>query len=118
VHYRELVVWQKAMQMAKAVYQIAPKLPKEETYAMRSQLTRAAASIPANIAEGWARESEREKAQFLSIAQGSLAETETFLTLCNELGWIQPEESEKAQALLTEVGKMLTAMRRTYRDKR
>ncbi|MBA2245895.1 MAG: four helix bundle protein [Gemmatimonadetes bacterium] len=118
MHYRELTVWRKAMDLAKEVYRLAPLLPREETYGMRSQITRAAASIPANIAEGWARESSREKAQFLSIAQGSLAETETFLTLCEEIGWFPAKETELLRSLLTEVGKMLTTLRRTFREKR
>lgn len=62
MHYRELVVWQKAMEVAKVEYRLAPMLPREETYGMRSQITRAAASVPANIAEGWTRESVRERA--------------------------------------------------------
>ena len=115
MHYRELTVWQKAMEAAKEVYRLAPSLPREETYGMRSQITRSAVSIPANIAEGWARESRREKAQFLAIAQGSLAETETFLTLCEEIGWFPATETEPLRSLLTEVGKMLTTMRRTFR---
>jgi len=75
-------------------------------------------SIPANIAEGWTRESEKEKAQFLAVAQGSLAETETFLTLCEEIGWFPASETERLRALLTEIGKMLTTMRRNFRDHR
>ena len=115
MHYRELVVWQKAMALAKEVYRLAPMLPREETYGMRSQITRAAASVPANIAEGWTRESDKEKAQFLSIAQGSLAETETFLTLCEEIGWFHEDKAAAAHALIQEVGKMLSAMRRKRR---
>ena len=115
VHYRNLVVWQKAMAMAVEVYRLAPLLPREETYGMRSQMTRAAASVPANIAEGWTRESEREKAHFLSIAQGSWAETETFLTLCEEIGWLPSDKTTAARALMQEVGRMLSAMRRKQR---
>jgi four helix bundle protein len=85
---------------------------------MRSQLTRATVSVPANIAEGWARESEKEKAQFLAVAQGSLAETETYLTLCEQIGWFPTSETEILRALLTEIGKMLTTMRRNFRDHR
>src|ERR687897_184648 len=94
VHYRELIVWRKAITAAVEVYRLAPRLPREETYGMRSQLTRAAVSVPANIAEGWARESPKEKAQFLSIAQGPLAETDTLLTLCEEIGWFPTTETE------------------------
>lgn len=116
--YRQLVVWQKAMDLARAVYGLAPMLPREETYGMRSQLTRAAVSIPANIAEGWARESRAEKAQFLAIAQGSLAETETLLTLCEQIGWFPKPDTATLRRLIEEVGRMLTAMRRNLRETR
>lgn len=118
MHYRELTVWRKAMDVAKEVYRLAPRLPREEIYGMRSQITRAAASVPANIAEGWTRESDKEKAQFLAIAQGSLAETETFLTLCEEIGWLPAAETEHLRMRLNEVGKMLTTLRRKFRDNR
>jgi four helix bundle protein len=115
MHYKELIVWQKAMEAAREVYQLAPKLPREETYGMRSQITRAAVSIPANIAEGWARESTREKAQFLAIVQGSLAEGETLLTLCEQVGWFPEQETKKLRSLWDEVGRILTTMRRKLR---
>ena len=116
MHYRELTVWQKAIDAAKEVYRLAPMLPREETYGMRSQITRAVTSVPANIAEGWSRESNKEKAQFLAIAQGSLAETETFLTLCEEIGWFPKAETGRLRGLLNEVGKMLTTLRRNFRN--
>lgn len=115
MHYRELIVWQKAMALTREVYRLAPRLPREETYGMRSQITRAAVSIPANIAEGWARESSKETGQFLAIAHGSLAETETLLTLCEQLGWFPHQETIKVRALLDEVSRMLTTMRRNRR---
>jgi four helix bundle protein len=87
MHYRELRVWQRAMEAAREVYRLVARLPREETYGMRSQITRAVVSVPANIAEGWTRESTKEKTQFLAVAHGSLAETETLLTLCEQLGW-------------------------------
>ena len=83
---------------------------------MRSQLTRAAVSVPANIAEGWTRESRREKAQFLAIAQGSLAETDTLLILCEEIGWFSETDTARLRSLLIEVGKMLSAMRHKLRE--
>ena len=118
MHYRELTVWRKAMDLCKEVYGLVPLLPREETYGMRSQITRAAISIPANIAEGWARESEKERAQFLAIARGSLAETETLLTLCEELGWFPPEKTTTLRSLVVEVGKMLSTLRRKLREAR
>lgn len=118
LHYRELVVWQKSMDLAQAIYRLTPQFPREETYGMRSQITRAAVSIPANIAEGWTRESRNEKAQFLAIAQGSLAEVETLLTLCERIGWFQPQETILARGLIDEASRMLTTMRRKLREGR
>ena len=115
MHYREAIVWQKAMGVAREVYRLVPRLPREETYGMRSQITRAAVSIPANIAEGWTRESDREKAQLLAIAQGSLAETETLLTLCEQIGWFPEAETQILRGLLDEVSRMLTTLRRQRR---
>ena len=116
MHFRELVLWQKAMALAKGIYSMAHLLPREETYGMRSQITRAVASVAANIAEGWTRESQKEKANFLSIAQGSLAETETFLILCEEIGWFEMEQTKELHGLIEEVGKMLSSLRRKLRE--
>ncbi|MDR1605440.1 MAG: four helix bundle protein [Gracilibacteraceae bacterium] len=117
IHYKESILWKKAMQISLEIYQLAPKLPKEETYGMRSQITRAAISIPANIAEGWGRESTKEKARFFAIAQGSLAETETLLTLCEHIGWFLNAETTQVRTFLDEVSRMLTTMRKKFRDK-
>lgn len=116
MHYRETILWQKAMEAAREVYRLTPRLPKEETYGMRLQITRAAVSVPANIAEGWTRETSRDKANFLAIAQGSLAEAETLLTLCEDLGWFPKEETLHLRNLWDEVSRMLTTMRRKRRD--
>jgi four helix bundle protein len=116
MHYRELTMWRKAMDATLEVYRLAPRLPREEVYGMRSQLTRAAVSVPANIAEGWTRESPRDRAQFLAIAQGSLAESETLLTLCEEIGWFAVADTVQLRSLQTEVSKMLSTMRRRLRE--
>ena len=118
MHYRETTVWNKAMHMVQEVYRLAPRLPREETYGMRSQITRAAVSVPANVAEGWTRESTREKLQFLAIAQGSLSEAETLLTLCERLGWFPERETSRLRDLIDEVSRMLTTMRRNRRAKK
>ncbi|HHH29207.1 MAG TPA: four helix bundle protein [Polyangiaceae bacterium] len=117
MHYRKLIVWDKAMETAREIYRLVPRLPKEETYGMRSQITRSVVSIPANIAEGWTRESSKDKAHFLAIAQGSLAETETLLTLCEDLGWFPVSETATLRNLLDEVSRMLTVLRRKARHK-
>src|ERR1700674_4730148 len=79
--YRDLLVWQKAMHLAAEAYRLGRLLPKVEEYRLTSQLLRAAASVPANIAEGHARGTRKDYAHFVSIARGSLAETETILLL-------------------------------------
>ena len=114
--YRGLIVWQKAMEVAREVYRLVPRLPREETYGMRSQITRAAVSIPANIAEGWSRETRKDKGRFLAIAQGSLAETETLLALCEDLEWFPTEETARLRGLLDEVSRILTTLRRKHRQ--
>lgn len=115
--YRDLIAWKKAMVLAREVYRLAPKLPREETYGMRSQLTRAAVSIPSNIAEGWSRETGRDRAHFLAIAHGSLAETETLLTLCEEIGWFSATDTQTLHSLLLEVGRILGALRSQLRSR-
>ncbi len=116
VNYRKAVAWQKAMDVAREVYGLAPRLPDEERYGMRSQITRAAVSVAANIAEGWSRETPRDKAYFLAIAQGSLAETETLLTLCEDFTWFPREETSTLRSLLDEVSRILTTLRRQLRQ--
>ncbi len=114
--YRQAVVWQKAMGIAREVYGLTPRLPDVERYGMRSQITRAAVSIPANVAEGWSRETRKDKAHFFAIAQGSLAETETLLTLCEDFGWFPQEQTKSLRELLDEVSRILTTLRRQGRQ--
>ena len=103
------------MEAARETYRLTPRLPGTENYGMRSQITRAAVSMPANIAEGWTRETVKDKAHFLAIAQGSLAETETPLTLCEDLGWFPQSETQTLRGLLDEVSRILTTLRRKMR---
>ena len=114
--HRDLKVWQKAMDLAVAVYGLAAKFPPTETYRLGSQITRAAASVPANIAEGNARGTKRDYANFLSVAKGSLMETETFLMLAIRLRFLSPEETATAFSLVTEISKMLTTLRSRLRE--
>ena len=85
-NYRELIVWQEAIKIAKAVYELTAKFPKQEMYALADQLRRAAVSVPSNIAEGQARKSPGDFRRFLHIALGSLAEVDTQLVLAQEFG--------------------------------
>jgi four helix bundle protein len=99
------------MDLAVAVYGLAGKFPPTETYRLGSQITRAVASVPANIAEGNARGTKRDYANFLSTAKGSLMETETFLMLAVRLKFLSQDETTLAFGLVTEISKMLTALR-------
>jgi four helix bundle protein len=104
------------MDLAEIVYQLSAKFPATETYRLCAQVTRAAASVPANIAEGSARGSRRDYSNFLSIAKGSLMETETFLMLAVRLRYISQTEAATAFDLLTEISKMLTSLRSRLRE--
>ncbi|MDE2308445.1 MAG: four helix bundle protein [Xanthomonadaceae bacterium] len=115
MHYRETVVWTRAMRVAREVYGLARLLPREEMYGMRAQMTRAEVSVPSNIAEGWTRESKAEKRQFLAVAQGSLAELETQLTLCEEIGWFSIAQTKPLRQDIDETSRILTALRRRWR---
>ena len=92
--HRDLLVWQKAMDLVELVYSITNLFPTSETYRLTAQLTRAAVSVPANIAEGYGRASTRDYAHFLSIAKGSLMETETLLMLAVRLKYLTDSSSE------------------------
>lgn len=109
--HRDLIVWQKAMDLAVDVYGLAGRFPRQEMYRLVDQITRSVASIPANIAEGRSRASRKEFANFLAIAKGSLMETETFLTLAVRLHYVASPDAEPAFSLITEISKMLTALR-------
>ena len=106
--YRDLVVWQQAMELCESVYVLLRKFPVEEKYALCDQLRRAVVSIPSNIAEGNGRGSKTEYARFLAIARGSLFEVRTQLELSERLGYVRvPEE---ARLLIDSISKMLFAL--------
>lgn len=113
--FKELIVWQRAMQLVKSVYLATEKLPKAEYYELRSQMRRAAVSIPSNISEGYKRSTTGEYVHFLGIADASAAELETQMILCKELCFdLDLGESE---SLLIEVQKMLTVLKWTLKSK-
>lgn len=114
--YRDLVVWQKSMALAVEVYRLAKQLPKDEQYRLTSQLLRAAASVPANIAEGHARGTRKDYAKFISVSRGSLAETETFLTLAERVGLLSPSDIAHSISLCDEVSRMLLSLHSRLRD--
>lgn len=105
--YKELNVWKKSITLVKLVYPLIQQLPQTEKFALCDQMRRAAISIPSNIAEGKARTSGKEFRHFLEIAQGSRAELETQLIICEELGYLSHEQIAPALLLSDELRKML-----------
>jgi four helix bundle protein len=108
--YRDLEVWQKAMDLVEEVYRIAGRFPSQEKYGLTGQLQRAAVSIPANIAEGYARMHRKEYLQHLSIARGSLAEVETHLAIAVRLGFASKDDVIGTWNRAQDVGKLLTRL--------
>jgi carbamoyl-phosphate synthase large subunit len=111
-HYKDLLVWQKGMTLAKLVYKLTMRFPAEERYGLTSQLRRAAVSVPSNIAEGQARHGTKEFLQFLSHAEGSLAELETQLLLSVEMGFAQQIDVDPPLQEIDELQKMIVALKR------
>jgi four helix bundle protein len=104
--HKDLIVFQKADELALLIYKITEQFPKTEIFGITSQLRRAALSVPTNIVEGYARKSKKELAQFINIALGSLAETEYLLDFSKRLGY-SGTDTLPIDALIDEVGKLL-----------
>ena len=110
--YRDLVVWQKAYALSLAVYGATRVFPRDEVYGLRSQMRRAAISIPSNIAEGYGRRTTAEYTRSLNIAYGSNCELETQLSLAADLDYIDRAVAGRLGQQTAEVERMLTALRR------
>ena len=115
--YQDLEVWQRSMELAEVVWRLSARFPGEERFGMTSQLRRAATSVPANIAEGAERHGTREFLQFLGIASGSLAETETFLLLSERLGLLPSNRVNDALKQAATVGRLLHGLKRSLRER-
>ena len=111
--HKDLIVWQKSMDLVVAVYKLTDSFPKSEMYVLTSQMRRASISIPSNIAEGRKRGGAKEYRHFLVIAISSAVELETQIELSKRLGFIKFDECKTVDSLLNEVLKMLTQMIKT-----
>ena len=107
--HRDLRVWQQSIDFVSSIYLMTRSLPKEELFGLVSQMRRTAVSVPSNIAEGYARGTDKEKIHFLRISSGSMSELETQLTLCLKLGYISQEEYNATSEKLVSVWKQLNA---------
>lgn len=116
-NYKDLVVWQKAMDLVEEVYGITQMLPPEEKYSLGDQIRRSAVSIPSNIAEGTSRATDKEMIHFLYIAQGSRAELETQLELSYRIGYTSEQQIQELIEHSNEVGRMLTGLIKTLKSK-
>lgn len=106
--YRDLIVWQRSIELVKLIYQLSAEFPREELYSLKSQIQRAAVSVPSNIAEGQARgHNPVEFSRFLKIALGSLAEIDTQLEIANQLNYLSVEAIHPADELIAEIRRML-----------
>jgi four helix bundle protein len=116
-HYRELIAWQKAIELVEVIYRATETFPRTETYGLTSQLRRAAISIPSNIAEGQGRNTTRDFLHFLSIAQGSVCEVETQIIVATRLGYVDMQREAILLETVAEVGRLLTGLRRSLTRK-
>lgn len=108
--YRDLRVWQRAIELSIAIYKLTADFPREEIYGLSSQLRRAGVSIASNIAEGWGRASSGEYKHFVGIARGSNFEVQTQLVIARSLAFGAPQKLQTTEDLSAEVGKMLVAL--------
>ena len=112
--FRDLIVWHKAHELVLKVYAYTKNFPREETFGLKSQMRRAAVSVAANIAEGFAKQTLREKIKFMNIAQGSLEETRYYFILSLDLNYGRNEE---LQLLATTISKLLNSYINSMREK-
>ncbi|OJX31178.1 MAG: four helix bundle protein [Chryseobacterium sp. 36-9] len=115
-HFKELIVWQKSIDLVTKIYKVTEKFPSNEIYGLTSQLRRASVSIPSNIAEGNTRRSKADYVQFLRIARGSCSEVETQIIISKNLGFIDENSFEELSFNIIEISKMLSGLINSLKD--
>lgn len=115
--FRELEVWQKAHRLVLEIYRLTDTFPDRERFGIVSQIRRSAASVPANIAEGFGRRTTKELLQFLVTANGSLEETRYFLILSKDLGYLLEVKFDELDKICTSVAQMIAAMGRSLKER-
>ncbi|MFH1231412.1 MAG: four helix bundle protein [Planctomycetota bacterium] len=108
--YKDLLIWQKGIDLVKDIYNLTKKFPKSEQYGLIDQIHRSAISVPSNIAEGQARQHSKEFIQFLYISLGSLAELDTQFIISKELAYINEDDLTKIDSKITEIRKMISGL--------
>jgi four helix bundle protein len=113
--FRDLVVWQRAIQLTVDIYQLTAKFPDAERFGLTSQMRRAAVSIASNISEGYGRSTKGEYVQFVGHARGSCSELETQIVIAKALGFGSPSNLDSAESLCKDVGRLLGALMKSLR---
>ncbi len=116
-NYRDLVAWQRAMDLVEGVYGLARRLPSDELFGLISQMRRAVVSVPSNIAEGEGRNSPNDFARFLAIANGSLREVETQLFIAVRLKYLANDDITNAISLCEETGRIINGLKRNLQQR-
>lgn len=109
--YKDLIIWQKSIELTKMVYKAVKSIPKEEKFGLTMQLKRAAVSVPSNIAEGWSRNSDRTLIQFLNISKGSLAEIDTLVTIVKETQSVPVDVFIEIEKSADEISRMIQSLK-------
>ncbi len=108
--HKRLLTWQRSIDFVVVVYELTKKLPKEEEFGLKSQLRRAAVSVPSNIAEGLTRKTKNDKIHFLNMAQGSMSEIDTQLIVCVKLKYFEEDIYQEARPKIVEIEKLLSGL--------
>ena len=116
-HYKDLIAWQKAMDLVHAVYNVTDNLPKRETYSLTDQIRRAAVSIPSNIAEGQAHYSNREFLHYLRHSRGSLAELETQLIIAQRQNYLPESQASELLRRADELSRILSGLINSLKER-
>ena len=116
--HRDLLIWQRSMDLVEMIYRLSTRFPRGEDYRLTAQITKAAVSVPGNIAEGYGRGMTNAYLNHLGIANGSLLETETYVMLSERLGYAGAADIEEPLNAISEVGRMLTSLRKNLRRSR
>ena len=115
--YRELIVWQKAIDLVENVYRQTAGFPRQELYGLTTQIRRAAVSIPSNIAEGQGRHTTADFLRFLAIANGSLKEVETQFYIARRLGYLEERQLVASTDRTEEIGRLISGLRKSLKSK-
>ena len=115
--YKDLIVWQKSLDLTVEIYKLSSLFPKEEVYGLTSQIRRASCSVSLNIAEGFGRNTTKSYVSFLYIAEGSLREVESAVILSNRLGFVKESSCEKVNSLIEEEMKMFNVLIKKLEEK-